>query len=223
MATERERSCRTRLLDMEAPAMTTPAAHQPTSDPNPHSSLPDAATHLEGWLALRDGTVLRVRPIHADDTARLRAFHAGLSPESIIFRFFRVLPELPLDLAAHFTHVDYENRMALLATSGEGPAEQILAVVRYDRTGPSEAEVAFVVADQWQGHGIATALLYRLAAYARAHGFTTFTAITMGSNQRMLDVLRCAGFPHTTSYCQGEVEIQLNITADPAGPLLPAH
>ncbi len=204
--------------------MATPAAHQPKADPTPQpSAVPQGGAQLEGWLTLRDGTALRVRPIHADDTARLRAFHADLSPESIIFRFFRVLPELPLDLAAHFTHVDYENRMALLATSGEGPTEQILAVVRYDRTGPTEAEVAFVVADEWQGHGIATALLYRLAAYARERGFTTFVALTMGSNQRMLDVLRCAGFPHTTSYCQGEVEVRLNITADPAGPLPPAH
>ena len=48
---------------------------------------------------------------------------------------------------------------------------RLLAVVRYDRTTEErEAEVAFVVQDAWQGHGIATALLHQLAAYAHAHG-----------------------------------------------------
>ena len=57
--------------------------------------------------------------------------------------------------------MDYVDRMALVATRGEGEAEEILAVVRYDRTaGEREAEVAFVVQDAWQGHGIATALLH---------------------------------------------------------------
>ncbi len=217
MRMRREGLHQIRFLHVEGSAMATPASQQstPNLDPDPPSSVLDAA-RLEGSLTLRDGTVLRVRPIRADDTERLRAFHAGLSPQSIIFRFFRVLPELPLDLAGHFTHVDYENRMALVATSGEGSAETILAVVRYDRTGPTEAEVAFVVADAWHGHGIATALLYRLSGYARERGITTFVALTMGSNQPMLDVLRYCGFPHTSRYQDGEVEVRLDITTDSA-------
>jgi GNAT superfamily N-acetyltransferase len=204
--------------------MATPLALQPSANWRDEvAPVPADDAHLTGSLTLHDSAVLRVRLIRADDTERLRAFHAGLSPESIVFRFFRVLPQLQLELAEHFTHVDYENRMALVATSGEGSEERILAVVRYDRTGPTEAEVAFVVADEWQGHGIATALLYRLAAYARDHGFTTFVALIMGSNQRMLDVLRNAGFPHTTSYCDGEVEVRLDITTDPTEPLIPLH
>jgi RimJ/RimL family protein N-acetyltransferase len=200
--------------------MTTPALDQPETDGSLQcAAQPLGAAQLEGTLTLRDGTNVRVRPIRADDTDRLRSFHMGLSRESIVFRFFRILPELPTDMAEHFTHVDYTNRMAILATTGDGPDEQILAVVRYDRIGPTEAEVAFVVADQWQGHGIATALLYRLAAYARQHGFTTFVAFTMGTNQRMLEVLRYAGFPHTTTYCEGEVEVRLDITAEVATPL----
>ena len=64
-----------------------------------------------------------------------------------------------------------------------GAAEEILAVVRYDRlAGEREAEVAFVVQDAWQGHGLATALLHELAAYARAHGVERFLALTMGTN-----------------------------------------
>jgi RimJ/RimL family protein N-acetyltransferase len=102
--------------------------------------------------------------------------------------------------------------MALVATAGSGEAEEILGVVRYEQIRPESAEVAFVVEDHWQGHGIATALLRRLAAYARRRGYTTFVAFTMGNNSRMIEVLRNSGFPCTTHSSTGEIEVDLDIT-----------
>ena len=176
--------------------------------------IDSGGSQIEGSLPLRDGGWVHVRAIHADDTGRLTAFHRKLSPESIIFRFFRYVPELSPKDVERFTHVDYESRMALVATTGEGDGEEIVGVVRYDRTGPNTAEVAFVVEDHWQRHGIATALLHRLAAYARERGFTTFVALTMGNNIRMIEVLRNSGFPCTSRVELGEVEVHLDISRD---------
>ncbi len=177
---------------------------------------------LEGDLQLLNGERVHVRPIRPDDTARLQAFHTHLSSDSVVFRFFRYLPVLPQADAEHFTHVDYVNRMALLATEGQGADEHILAVVRYDRMGPGIAEVAFVVADRWQGQGIATALLHRLAAYARLRGITRLLAVTLATNAKMLEVLRHAGYPLSTHYASGEIEITLDISAPVSGePALP--
>ena len=72
---------------------------------NPHTSqrddpdhddwpMPDDALRLTHDLTVRDGSVVRVRAIRADDTARLQSFHAHLSMESIIWRFFRSAPSL---------------------------------------------------------------------------------------------------------------------------------
>jgi RimJ/RimL family protein N-acetyltransferase len=174
--------------------------------------IPVEVSQLAGALPLRGGGTAKVRAIRPDDTERLRAFHRQLSPESITFRFFRYLPELSREDAEHFTHVDYGRRMALVATSGSGEAEEILGVVRYEAMRAEAAEVAFVVEDHWQGHGIATALLHRLARYARERGYTRFVAYTMGDNARMLDVLRNSGYPCTTYYRPGEVEVHLDIT-----------
>ena len=82
---------------------------------------------------------------------------------------------------------------------------------------PSNSRVPshFVVEDHWQGHGIATALLHRLADYAQKRGYTMFVAITMGNNARMIEVLRNSGFPCTTHYASGEVELYLDITRRP--------
>jgi RimJ/RimL family protein N-acetyltransferase len=178
--------------------------------------LPSGAVRLTHDLTLRDGSVVHVRAIRADDTARLQAFHAHLSMDSIIWRFFRSVPSLSDEQARLFTHVDYVARMALIATRGEDAAEEILAVVRYDQTaGEREAEVAFVVQDAWQGHGLATALLHELASYARAHGIQRFHALTMGTNTRMLDVLHNCGFPCHMRCDGGDILATLDITAPP--------
>ncbi len=189
-----------------------PVTPQPA--PGSTSSPPDARWTTE--LTLRDGSTIQMRPIRPDDTERLRAFHASLSPDTIILRFFHLMPELPAKMAEHFTHVDYVRRMALVASQTTGGVERFLGVVRYDTIGPATAEVAFVVEDHWQGHGIATALLLRLAQYAREQGFTTLVAITMGTNRRMLDVLKHCGFPCKFRYVDGEVECSLDITTPSA-------
>ncbi|HEX9067192.1 MAG TPA: GNAT family N-acetyltransferase [Ktedonobacterales bacterium] len=179
------------------------------------AELPPEAARLDDQLTLRDGNVVRVRAIRADDDGRLCEFHRHLSPESITYRFFHFMPELPANDAKHFTHVDYHDRMALVATIGEGATEAIIGVVRYDRIDEHTAEVAFVVADKWQGHGIATALLHRLAAYARALGFSRLIAITMDQNARMVEVLHHSGFPWTACYREGSLEVHLDITQPP--------
>jgi GNAT superfamily N-acetyltransferase len=168
---------------------------------------------LTAGVDLWTGEHISARPIQPDDTARLQEFHSRLSSDSVIFRFFRFVPTLPLADAEHFTHVDYNDRMALLATKGSGDDEYILGVVRYDRISPNTAEVAFVVEDHWQGHGIATALLLRLAPYARARGITHFLAITMATNDKMLEVLRRAGYPFSSHYSGGEYSVTLDISA----------
>jgi GNAT superfamily N-acetyltransferase len=190
----------------------------PTGEP---FTLPPAASQLEGVLRLRDGSTVRVRAIRPDDTPGLRAFHAQLSRATILLRFFHYIPDLSTREADRFTHVDYATRMALVATVRMDEPEHIVGIAGYDAIGPAEAEVSFVVADRWQGRGIASALLPRLATYARAQGFTTLVAITMVSNIRMLDVLRHCGYPASVCVRDDDAEIHLDISVlPPAAPVL---
>jgi RimJ/RimL family protein N-acetyltransferase len=196
--------------------MSTESSTESTGDqPN---LMPVDAVQLEGDFPLRGGGTAHVRAIRPDDRERLRAFHRQLSSESIVFRFFRYKPDLSVEEAARFTQVDYQRRMALVATRRSGEAEEILGVVRYEHIGPATAEVAFVVEDHWQGHGIATTLLHRLADYARRRGYTTFVALTMGNNARMLEVLQRSGFPSTAHTDSGEIEVRLDIRLPPTTP-----
>jgi GNAT superfamily N-acetyltransferase len=150
----------------------------------------------------------RIRPILPEDAERLVAFHRHLSPHSVYLRFFSVHPELSEAEVVRFTTVDYEDRLALVALDGD----RLIGVGRFDRRpGEAEAEVAFVVADEYQHHGIGSLLLDELARAARQRGIETFRADTLAENRPMLDVFHHAGFPVVSSMEYGTVTLRFPI------------
>ncbi|HYM55028.1 MAG TPA: GNAT family N-acetyltransferase, partial [Solirubrobacteraceae bacterium] len=156
-------------------------------------------------VALRDGSTLHVRPVTADDRPAIETFLHGLSPESIGFRFFG---QIDLEWVANWsTDVDYSDRYALIAITGHD--QQVVAHAAYIRTGGDRAEVAFTVADAWQGYGIATIMLAHLAAAAEAHGIEVFTAEVLPNNHRMIGVFRDSGFAVALRPGEGIIEVEL--------------
>ncbi len=160
-------------------------------------------------LQLVDPTALQVRAICPDDAEALVAFHEGLSPETVYLRFFTVHPHLSPAEVERLTHVDGADRLALVALFDS----TLVGVARYERsvTEPTAAEVAFVVADRFQGHGIGSMLLHRLAAYAVGAGIGTFSAVTLLENHSMQEVFRHSGFPYRGRFDRGLVEYRLDI------------
>jgi GNAT superfamily N-acetyltransferase len=149
-----------------------------------------------------------VRPIRPEDAERLVAFHRHLSPHSVYLRFFSVHPELSKAEVVRFTTVDYGDRLALVALDGD----RLIGVGRFDRRpGETEAEVAFVVADEYQHHGIGSLLLDELARAARQRGIEIFKADTLAENRAMLDVFHHAGFPVVSSIEYGTVRLRFSI------------
>ncbi len=156
-------------------------------------------SELEDDVATSLGTV-HVRPIRPEDGPALIAFHDALTPQTQYLRFFHAHPHLSAAEVERFTNVDYGRRLALvLERDGE-----LIGVGRYDTLDAHEAEVAFVVADAFQSHGLGALLLHRLADAARARGLTRFVAETLPGNQRMLAVFRESGFGARTSF-EGDV------------------
>ena len=161
-------------------------------------------------MTLRDGSVVTLVPMAPADAERLVRFHAGLSPQSVYRRFFSFHPELSPDELNRFTHVDHRDREAIVASDGT----EIVAVARFDRTpDPAVAEVAFVVADSWQGRGLGSLLFQRLADRARALGLRRFVADTLPENVRMLAVFHHAGVPLTSTHSEGVLHLTLELDA----------
>ncbi|MBV8987127.1 MAG: GNAT family N-acetyltransferase, partial [Solirubrobacterales bacterium] len=165
----------------------------------------------EAEVALRDGSTVHVRPVRRDDKAAIRVFLEGVSEESIGFRFFG-LPNL--DWVADWSvDVDYADRFALIAETGS--PSSIIAHAAYVRMDAKRAEVAFLVADAWQGKGISTVMLAHLAEVAEQHGISSFEAEVLPQNHRMVQVFRDSGFPVDMRATPGSIWIEVPTSLSP--------
>ncbi len=177
---------------------------------------------LESTVQLADGRAILIRPIRPDDQQKLAEFHEHLSDQSVLRRYFYLHPRLSSAEIEHLTQVDYVGRLALVAED----AASLVAVGRYDLLpGTREAEVAFVVADQYQHHGLGSLLLQRLAAAARERDIDAFTAQTMAENRDMIDVFMNSGYPVSSTSEWGTVTVHFPIveTATPDQPSNARH
>ena len=140
-------------------------------------------------LVLRDGSTLRLHTPTPDDYEDLKSFYDELSRESLYNRFHGfVRTDFPAGLDAQ---ADGEERFALAAWQ----ADRVVACGSYDRLPePGVAEIAFTVADELQGRGIATQLLEQLTEIAAERGIDRFVAEVEASNTAMRRVFERAGF-----------------------------
>ena len=141
---------------------------------------------------LRDGSAIRIREARPQDEPALVVFLRGLAPESRRMRFAGMVNDLD-GLAHRWAAPAQTGDCSLVAETGI--ADRIIAHASYDRVGPDLAEVAFIVADDAQGRGIATLLLEELAERAQEAGISTFCADVLAENARMLRVFHESGFP----------------------------
>ncbi|GAB3286261.1 bifunctional GNAT family N-acetyltransferase/acetate--CoA ligase family protein [Sinomonas notoginsengisoli] len=164
--------------------------------------------HWEADVVLRDGGTAHLRPIRPEDAEALQEFHVHQSEGSIYLRFFSYKARLTAAELKRFTEVDYRDRVAFVITIGD----EIIGVGRYDRlTDPTEAEVAFNIADRHQGRGIGSILLEHLAAAARENHIRRFTAEVLPENRKMLMVFAEAGYAVNRHFDDGVVSVEFEI------------
>ena len=159
----------------------------------------------EADIVLRDGATVHVRPVRAGDGEAMRTFLESVSPDSIWFRFFGA-PSLTW-ATEWSVKVDYSDRFGLVVETGDPSV--IVAHAAYVRMDRERVEVAFLVADAWQGRGISTILLAHLAEVAGQHGFSTLFAHVLPNNHRMIDVFRKSGFPVKLRSTPDALEVEM--------------
>jgi RimJ/RimL family protein N-acetyltransferase/nucleotide-binding universal stress UspA family protein len=138
---------------------------------------------------LRDGSTVLIRPIGPDDRELLRTGFEQLSEHSRYMRFQTPLSSLSDQQLSYLTEVDHHDHDALLAVDPTGDAPEIVGVALFVRVSHHVAECAIVVADEWQGRGVATELLDRLVDRAREEGVQRFTALVLAENAEALRLL----------------------------------
>lgn len=142
------------------------------------------------WLS-RDGRRVLVRPVRPEDAEAHRAFFSRLSPEDVRYRFFAHLLELPPELTARLTQIDYECEMAFVAVH-DGRTVGVARLVR--DPGRDVGEFALVVEPGWKGQGLGRHLMERIFAWGRQAGLREVAGDVLADNAPMLGFVRSLGF-----------------------------
>ncbi|MFN8471449.1 MAG: GNAT family N-acetyltransferase [Anaerolineae bacterium] len=167
-----------------------------------------------GRIILRDGTTATIRVAVPADFPALQVFFAHLSLDSRVHRFFS--PNLPRpELVQEMCDPsDPHKQLTLLVErTFDGEPTIIAAASYYAQRGQKglTAEAAFAVADAFQGKGIGSLLLERLAVIAVRHGIKHFWAVTHADNRGMIEVFKQSGFPVKTKWDGSDIAFDMAV------------
>jgi GNAT superfamily N-acetyltransferase len=142
---------------------------------------------------------------------RVEEYLIDLSPESRRLRFLS--PSVDVGrVAATAVDVTPHEHVTLLALSG-GDDGVVVAGAQYFRIeGIARAEMSVSVADRFQGRGLGSILIGRLAEVARDQGIDAFVADVLPENHRMIAVFRESGFAPQIRALPGAIEVTIPTT-----------
>ncbi len=166
-----------------------------------HTAIHPYPTHLTKEVVIAGGLNCKIRPIRPEDAEMEREFVEGLSDSAKRYRFMNTFQQMPPEMLARFTQIDYDREMALIAVLGEGTSQIVeLGVARYAINFDGQScEFAITVADDWQGKGLARHLMDMLMDYARYRGIKRMNGEVLSDNGPMLKLAAKLGFRRRSS------------------------
>jgi len=171
----------------------------------PEEALPKAAIRpypasYIGSTMLADGESVTLRPIRPDDEPMMIRFHKALSEQSVYYRYFGTMSLSQRTAHERLTRmcfIDYDRELALVAVRNDSDPDsaEIIAVGRLIKLhGSTDAEIAVLVADSFQGKRLGTDIVSRLLKIARQEGVRRICAEILPENHQMRRICQKLGF-----------------------------
>src|SRR6476661_8810917 len=144
----------------------------------PEPAVSDAGEAIDALLL--DGRIVQVRSVSEGDKEALGALYTRASSRSRYLRFFSA--GISIDREVQRLVMPGDHHVVLVAEHG-GVA---VGVASYEILNGSQAEIALLVDDAWQGDGIGSLLIEHLAAAARRAGIQELVGDVLATNVTML-------------------------------------
>jgi acetyltransferase len=149
----------------------------------------------ESVWTLRDGRSVLLRPIKPEDESLWLEMFEKFSDQSRRFRFFEVKKDAPHEVRIRYCNIDYDREMGIVAEMHQGDTRVFLGVVRMiiepdGKTG----EIAFIVADPWQGLGLGSKMVDYIIEISKDKKLETIFAIMLRDNKRAIELVKKMGF-----------------------------
>jgi len=181
-----------------------------TVKPFSHMVICPYPREYERTVLIRRGRSVLLRPIRPEDEPMQEEMFKTFSDETKRFRFFGPIKESH-ELLAHYTQIDYDREIAIIAELTEEGRKKMAGVVRlitdpYNET----AEYAIVIGDPWQRQGLGTIMTRYILEIARNRGIKRVYAYLLEDNANMLDLFLKFKFTHQKEEDMYRVELLLD-------------
>jgi len=186
-------------------------------EPHEHLVITPYPKKYETMWKLRDGRTVLLRPIKPEDEPLWLEMFQNFSEESIRYRFFQIIKDTPHETRVRYCNIDYDREIAIVPELTEDGKRKILGVVRVGIEPDGKAgEIAFIVADPWQGLGLGTKLVDYAIEICKDMKLETLYAIMLVDNYRAISLMKKMGF--TITYMEdGTVRGTLNLKEEELG------
>jgi acetyltransferase len=166
--------------------------------------------NYEKLVRLRDGRTVLLRLIKPEDEPLWLEMFQNFSEESVRYRFFYIIKDTPQEMRARYCDIDYDKEIGIVAELKEEGRSKILGVVRLIiEPDGKNGEIAFIVADPWQGLGLGSKMVDHMIEICKDRGLETVYALTLPDNYRAIRLLKKRGF--TIQYRNDEAKATLNL------------
>ncbi len=166
--------------------------------------------HLETYKTTKTGLKLFLRPVRISDEPLLKDLFYSLSDHSLYRRFISARKDMPHERLQEFVVIDYTSEMCILAILEKEGRKELVGVGQYGiNQDKHSAEVAFVVRDDHQNHGVGTVLIEYLLLLAKKQGLLGFTAEVLADNRPMMRVFEKMGFDMDKRIGGGTYELRM--------------
>jgi acetyltransferase len=164
-------------------------------EPHAHLVITPYPKKYETIWTLRDGRSVLLRPIKPEDEPMWLEMFQSFSEESVRLRFFQVIKDTPHEMRVRYCNIDYDREVAIVAELNEDGKKRILGVARVGLEPDGKTgEIAFIVADPWQGLGLGTKMVDHAIDVCKDMNVESIYAIMLQENTRAISLTRKMGF-----------------------------
>ena len=177
---------------------------------------PYPTQYITPWTA-KDGTQVIIRPICPEDEPLLVKFHGTLSERSVSLRYFHAMKytaRVAHERLIRSCFIDYDREMGLVADrkNPETGEHEILGRGRLIKVrGTTEAELALLVSDRFQGLGLGTELVRRLIQVGRDENIDRIFGDILPENVEMQRICEKLGFKMTHNVKESLIRAEIEL------------
>ncbi len=156
-----------------------------------------------------DRRKITFRPVKLTDERSLQEHYYRLDSTDVISRFFHEKKSFVSKQIERTFIIDYLKDLTIVAVEGQAGYERILAVGEYYLNPETElAEIAFSVEKEWQGKGLSSIVIQKLAEAAKRNGIKGLTAYTSKENKRMVKLFNTLNYKVKVSSQGGMIYLE---------------